>query len=628
MRDENCKFSCISVSGHYYTLILLMNRLPDPSFFLQLSESFIKAARLVNDGDTPKLCDLREISSAELATQPNPIVQVAGDGHEIPVPVATTLSLGETVYKSHPFEQIGFSTLTEFISGEGKLHQFELGVFQKADGMPAPTASPAALELVFCGFNANAIPEISDAFPNLDAKPTSITLAALDQFRFLKSQCQEDEQILLVEIADEMTHLFLIGSDGLIEIHQVGIGRTGLFETMAEVLHLHYIGSAIKLFTRSGFDSSELAPRLGDVFGNAIREGLEAKGWTPGRVQITGLLRAQAWFQEAIVKVLGIETFKLDPGKLPFQIDSSIGELSPMDTELIAKIYTSLVSDEDFSWHNDYLGSLSKSESIPRREAAGSNPPFPTAHPDRLPEISTPSVAVPPPAPEQPIPEEEIPYTPSEPAPAPVPAEVTATTETQASKPYVPQQVEAIPDHLLSDIEEYEGEFEEVDDFGGGTARFLLKCALLLVCMAAVGILVMVVFFPEASDKYLGIRPPHIDFDKDDPARLQAQFPDESNSPSLSLGVSDADVASGVQDLRDQRETKSFGGLLMQTTPNGATVLIGDMEPMQSPIKLPNIEPGTYDVIVSLDGYQTQTLTITIEPKQVLTENVRLDRLQ
>ena len=90
-----------------------MNSLPDPSFFLQLSESFIKTARLAG-GDHPRLLAIREISSAELVTQPNPIVQLADENEAVPISVATTLSFGETIYISHSFTQIGFSTLTEF----------------------------------------------------------------------------------------------------------------------------------------------------------------------------------------------------------------------------------------------------------------------------------------------------------------------------------------------------------------------------------------------------------------------------------------------------------------------------------------------------------------------------------
>ena len=120
-----------------------------------MSESFIKTARLHTDGDKPRLSALKEISASELATQPNPLLQIARDKSQTPVPVLATLSLGETLYQTHSFDQIGFSTLTEFIANESpkSLDQYELAVFQLVDGKPAPTASPTPLDLVFCGFN-------------------------------------------------------------------------------------------------------------------------------------------------------------------------------------------------------------------------------------------------------------------------------------------------------------------------------------------------------------------------------------------------------------------------------------------------------------------------------------------
>lgn len=599
-----------------------MKNPPDPSCYLQLSESFIKSARLDSSGDRPCLTALREISSAELVSQPNPIVQIAGEDSTLPIPVATTLSLGETVYYSHAFDQIGFSTLTEFISqkGDGNLHQFELGVFQRSNGLPAPTASPTPLELVFCGFNSGAIPELSDAFSNLDVEATSITLATLDLFRFLKSQCPSDKQVLLLEIGNEKSHLFLISENGLEDIHTINIGHTALYEAIAEVLHLHYIGSAVKLFTRSGFDSSELAPKLGALFGNAINSALEAEGWKPDQALISGLLHAQSWFQDAILEVLEMEVFQVDRGQLPFDIDSSIKQLSSLDSEILAKVYTSLTSDEDFSWNNDYLGSLSKSSSIPRRDTHGSNPPFPTAHPDRLPPTAPVSLS------QELDPEPEpMPVLPYAPSPDPTPAreesysldEQEAQVETPSSS-ISSQEVKSIPEHLLNDIEDYEGEFEDFDDYGGGRTQFWLKTAVFCFSIILVALMVMIVFFPRATEQYLGFRPPHLKANEPDPDPYTGDVEVSNSSAFVSpVEVTETTVASGIQDLREEREQVSFGGLYLPTNPNGATVVVGDMEPGLSPIKLPNIEPGTYDVVISKDGYETHTLTVTIEPKEV-----------
>lgn len=607
-----------------------MNSLPDPSFVLHLSESFVKVAKVVG-GKQPRLVSKREISSAELATQRNPIIQIAGVEASTPVQAAVTLSLGESTYRTHLFKQIGFSTLNDFIHNpntEG-LHGFELGVFDKSNGLPAPTACPTPMELVFCGFNSRAIPDLSDAFPNLDVAPVSITLAVLDQFRLLKSQCKEGESVLLVEIGNERMHLFLVDVNGLAGLWSVNTGRQHLYEAMAEVLHLHYIGSAIKLFTRSGFDSSELAPKLGNLFGQVIVNAIKETGWTPSSIYISGLLDAQSWFSDAVLKVVPIDAFKLDYNRLPFGVDDSDGKILASDLELIAKVYTSLTSDKDYAWQNDYLECLDKSQSIPRRKVAGSNPPFPTAHPEAVSE----SFAIP-----RNVPDESeravVSYADEEEVATPPEERSAESGEVSgSSKPTAPtggKGVAAIPAHLLNDIEEYEGEFEDSDDYGGGLGISFLKISLLILSVAIVSVLVIVVFFPKVSEKYLGIRPPHTNFDDRDANRTNNPYGASAGSSESYRGTeaTESDVASGLENLRNERATASFGGLFLPTNPSGATVVIGDLEPMISPVKLPNLVPGTYEVSVSKNGYETKTITVVIKPKEVLKpETVNLARL-
>ncbi|QXD23971.1 PEGA domain-containing protein [Opitutia bacterium ISCC 51] len=178
--------------------------------------------------------------------------------------------------------------------------------------------------------------------------------------------------------------------------------------------------------------------------------------------------------------------------------------------------------------------------------------------------------------------------------------------------------MKSIPEHLLNDIEDYEGEFEDFDDYGGGRTQFWIKTAVFCFSIILVALMVMIVFFPRATEQYLGFRPPHLKANEPDPDPYTGDVEVSNSSAFVSpVDVTETTVASGIQDLREEREQVSFGGLYLPTNPNGATVVVGDMEPGLSPIKLPNIEPGTYDVAISKDGYETHTLTITIEPKEV-----------
>ena len=219
----------------------------------------------------------------------------------------------------------------------------------------------------------------------------------------------------------------------------------------------------------------------------------------------------------------------------------------------------------------------------------------------------------------EPVPEPvvESPPRPEMPVPQP-PRETVQSEPSPIQEKRAPKEMEAIPDHLLSDIEEYEGEFEDHDDYGGGAGRLALKLGLLAFTFLVIGVMVMTVFFPKSAEKYLGIRPPHVNYD--DPERVpidpeMSQFP--SNDVASADDLSEANIASGVQDLRTERQETPFGGLYLPTNPTGATVIVGDLNPQLSPVKLPNVEPGTYDVIISKEGYESVTLTVTIEPREV-----------
>ena len=333
--------------------------------------------------------------------------------------------------------------------------------------------------------------------------------------------------------------------------------------------------------------------------------------WAPSCVHLSGLTSIQDWFLEAVLADLELNPFEIDQSLLPFEVDESVGEVRSSDLEIFAKIYTSLTSDEDFSWQNDYLSCLNKSEAIPRRPQTGSNPPFPTAHPDRISQVvAVPTAKVV--SQEEPsMPDAQPEYSPY--APPPDPGE----SQPLPVEPQKQKEPDAIPAHLMRDVEEYEGEFEENDDFNESKGRLAFKLGIVVFSIILAFVLVIVVFYPEVSEKYLGLSPPKNNFDSTLASRGSATSAD-SNDLTSSIEPSDSDVATGIEKLRTERANSSFGGLFLPTIPTGATVVIGDMEPLTSPVKLPNLRPGVYGVSVSKKGFETKIIIVTTEPKQVL----------
>ncbi len=68
------------------------------------------------------------------------------------------------------------------------------------------------------------------------------------------------------------------------------------------------------------------------------------------------------------------------------------------------------------------------------------------------------------------------------------------------------------------------------------------------------------------------------------------------------------------------------GSILVASVPAGATVSVGGEELGQTPLSIPNLEDGDYEVVVSLDGYQSVTQPITITDAATETLTARLER--
>ena len=68
---------------------------------------------------------------------------------------------------------------------------------------------------------------------------------------------------------------------------------------------------------------------------------------------------------------------------------------------------------------------------------------------------------------------------------------------------------------------------------------------------------------------------------------------------------------------------EGMGALQVKTRPKGATVTVnGEAAPKTTPFKIV-VDPGTYKVVISMDGYSSQTQSITVEKGK--TVNVELD---
>ena len=71
---------------------------------------------------------------------------------------------------------------------------------------------------------------------------------------------------------------------------------------------------------------------------------------------------------------------------------------------------------------------------------------------------------------------------------------------------------------------------------------------------------------------------------------------------------------------------EGMGALQVKTKPKGATVKVnGETAPKTTPFKLP-VDPGAYKVVVSMDGYQASSQSVTVEKGKTATVDVELKK--
>lgn len=79
--------------------------------------------------------------------------------------------------------------------------------------------------------------------------------------------------------------------------------------------------------------------------------------------------------------------------------------------------------------------------------------------------------------------------------------------------------------------------------------------------------------------------------------------------------IAQRSTAPSVQQPANAEENEvAFGGVMLKTTPKGATVTLGGMDAGKSPVTFRGIKPGKYPLRISLDGYVPIEKEVEVKP--------------
>ena len=100
-------------------------------------------------------------------------------------------------------------------------------------------------------------------------------------------------------------------------------------------------------------------------------------------------------------------------------------------------------------------------------------------------------------------------------------------------------------------------------------------------------------------------------FHKSTPKTVAAPATTEQPGPAAVTKPPPASTSNG-----DDSSTNALGGVMLKTTPRGATVMLGGMETGKSPVTFKGIRAGKYPLRISLDGYAPVEREVEVKPGQ------------
>jgi TonB family protein len=479
--------------------------------------------------------------------------------------------------------------------------------------------------------------------------------------------------VLLLEISEAKTSLIAITNQGIAALATVPVGFDALAGTTQTALGLKFRGSAARLMFNESYDFGETASSIVEPLANAVKNALSSLGGpAPAQLVCSGILARQTWIAQALAKALNLAPFTLDAAAwagargLSFggEVNAANVSSSWLGVLNAAASYDPATPGAAKAWNPLLTGTpVASSQVVPAIiiDTPKAATPPPIAKPAVIPAIiqEPPKSAVPPkpttpaiqpkpaviitppskpgvvPAkpgttviPPQAKPAEVKPATPpAKPAPAspakPAPTPVSAAKPPGKPEPAKPTSTaKPAPAPVLGAKPATAAPFPPKKN----------NMALIIGILAAV-VIIGAVFFvvsnnkakAEQAEKELRIKKEaeaKINAEARARAEAEKKAEEERLARQKELEQAELRLKNAQEEARQQQEAArnsllfGRGSFTMATEPTGATVTIGELSPKTSPVSMKDMRLGTYAVVITLSGYDTEHRDIEIKEKE------------
>lgn len=474
----------------------------------------------------------------------------------------------------------------------------------------------------------------------------SASVSLLGACQTAVSLAKETGPVLVWEVGEKTSDLFMIGAEGIQGARRVGFGFDAVVDAIATEINLKFKASAAKLFFNDLYDFSESGPKIGARMGSQLQAEVSALALQAGRQPVqficTGFPAKQQWFSESVAKGLNLAPWQPDVaawcGKagVKFSTGSAPEGFSPAWFGLLgtAAAFRADKPEHDASWHPV----LHRFGPAPVEEKPAPAP-APAAKPAPAP-TPTPAAAKPTPTPAPaPVKKEEKPAAPApaakpaapapaaaKPAPAPTPAPAK-----KEEKPAPAPAAKAAPAAAVA--------AKPATAAAAATAAAPAQKKSFFASPAGIGLAAALVL-AIAGGGFLFSKMQK-DAEKAETERIAAEQRAKADAEALramqekaqaeteARRKAEADAVAAAEAARRQAEEdtrrmqqetqrllNARGSLRIVTTPAGATISLDNMTPRESPATFSDLRLGKYTAEISMAGYEPMTVQVEVKENQ------------
>jgi len=293
----------------------------DKGYFLEFNESFLLAARTVSSGRPLVIEELREASldnksavdqalsavfPATGATTPNVLCSLRPRNRffllatEKDTPKVPSLAAMRALVGNSPFASAGPSEL--------------IGV-DAHSGLPIDGKS--GNRLLLAGAPKESLDGMRATLGEWKIAPSRLVAATVGLLGVISAEQQRAKAgpVLVWEIGESTSDLFLVGAQGLEIVKRLPFGLDRVADGVQAELNLKFRGAATKLFFNEYFDFSENGPRITSRVAGSLQPviaEIAGGGVSPTALLCTGLVSRQNWFTQQMAKSLNLAPWQPD----------------------------------------------------------------------------------------------------------------------------------------------------------------------------------------------------------------------------------------------------------------------------------------------------------------------------